>query len=137
LETLLKGRYQKLGKIPRRATRMIEGCSELKYSERLAATGLTSLENRRTRGDLIEVFKMIKGISKLEYRNYFRLEENSRTRGHKCKIVKERSRLDLRKNFFSQRIVSEWNKLPTSVVGAESANSFKNRYDSYIRLERK
>jgi ribonuclease P/MRP protein subunit RPP40 len=104
---------------------------------RLAATGLTSLEDRRTRGDLIEVFKMIKGISKLDYRAFFRLDANSRTRGHTYKLVKERSRLDIRKNYFSQRIVSEWNKLPTSVVAAESVNSFKNRYDSFISLRSK
>jgi len=133
----LKGDIKNLEKIQRRATRMIEGCSRLKYSERLAATGLTSLEDRRTRGDLIEVFKMIKGISKLDYRAFFRLDANSRTRGHTYKLVKERSRLDIRKNYFSQRIVSEWNKLPTSVVAAESVNSFKNRYDSFISLRSK
>ena len=61
---------------------MIEGYRDLKYAERLVATGLISLEDRRTRGDLIEVFKMIKGTSKLDYKSFFTLDVNSRTRGH-------------------------------------------------------
>ena len=55
-----------LEKIQHRATKMIEECKGLKYADRLAATGLTSLEDRRTRGDLIEVFKIIKGISRID-----------------------------------------------------------------------
>jgi hypothetical protein len=132
----LKGDIKNLEKVQRRATRMIEGYRDLKYTERLAATGLISLEDRRTRGDLIEVFKMIKGTSKLDYKSFFTLDVNSRTRGHNYKIVKERSRLDIRKHCFSQRIVSEWNRLPPSVVAAESVNSFKNRYDRFISLGR-
>jgi hypothetical protein len=86
---------------------VIEECRELKYSERLAVTGLTSLKDRRTRGDLIKVFKMIKGFSKVDYRSFFTLDINTRTRGHKYKLVKNRSRLEIRKNCFSQRIVSQ------------------------------
>jgi hypothetical protein len=41
-------------------------------------------------------------------------------------------RMYIRKNCVSQRVVSEWNKLPAVVVEAESVNSFKNRYDRYI-----
>jgi len=75
---------------------------------------------------------MIKGISKVDYRNFFQLDGNTRTRGHKYKLAKYRSRLDTRKNYFSQRVVNEWNQLPAVVVEAESVNSFKNRYDRYI-----
>jgi hypothetical protein len=128
----LKGDIKNLEKVQRRATKMIEGCRDLSYTERLAITGLTTLEDRRSRGDLIEVFKMIKGFSRLDYKAFFTLDENSRTRGHNYKIVKDRSRLDIRKYCFSQRIVNEWNGLPASVVAAESVNSFKNRYDSYV-----
>ena len=95
-------------------------------------TGLTSLEDRCTRGDLIKVFKMIKGINKVDCNKFFKLDENSRTRGHKYKIVKIRSRLNIRKNYFSQRVVSEWKKLPAAVVEAETVNSFKNRYDKFM-----
>jgi ribonuclease P/MRP protein subunit RPP40 len=133
----LRGNVQNLEKVQRRATRMIEECKGMKYSDRLDVSGLTSLEDRRNRGDLIEVFKMIKGISKVNYRIFFTLDANSRTRGHKYKLVKNRSRLEIRRNFFSQRVVSQWNRLPSAVVEADTVNSFKNRYDSYIRELRK
>jgi hypothetical protein len=67
----------------------------------------------------------------MDYREFFEIVENSRTRGHKYKIIKVRSRLELRKHFFSQRVVEVWNKLPSIIVEAESINSFKNRLDSH------
>src|SRR3989442_374839 len=102
----------------------------------LKITGLPTMEARRKRGDLIEVFKILKGFSKVDYKHYFQLVNSSKTRGNKYKLVKSRSRLDIRKHFFSQRVVNGWNKLPDSVVEAESVNSFRNKYDSYVRLQR-
>ena len=97
---------------------------------------MPTLEARRNRGDHIEVFKILRGFSKVDHKHFFHLAENNRTRGNKYKLAKSRSRLDLRKNFFSQRVVSEWNNLPNSVVEAESINSFKNKYDSFVSLQR-
>ena len=56
----------------------------------------------------------------------------NRTRGYKYKLVKERSRLEIRKHFFSQRVISLWNGLPSHVVDADSVNAFKNRYDRHV-----
>ena len=86
---------------------------------------------REERGDVIEVFKLIKGFDKVDYRQFFQLASCSRTRGHMYKIIKVRSRLDIRKVFFSQRVVNLWNGLPASVVEADSVNGFKNRLDAY------
>ena len=116
---------------------MISDIKKLSYHDRLHATNLITLEDRRIRGDMIETFKMLKGISNVDYREFFRLVENRKTRGHMLKLEKVRSRTNLRKYSFSQRIVNTWNNLPESVVAAESVNSFKNRYDSYMsRIER-
>ena len=128
----LKKDIDKLEKVQKRATRMIEECRGMNYEQRLKFTGLTSLVERRIRGDMIEVFKIIKGFDKINSESFFDIRTSSRTRGHKLKIEKKRSRLEIRKNFFSQRIVNEWNKLPEHVIEAESVNCFKNRYDDYI-----
>ena len=109
---------------------MIAGYSNMPYENRLQYTGLTTLGQKKS-GDLIEVFKFFKGFNTVDYRKYFKLVGNTRTRGYNYKIEKTRSRLDIRKNFFSQRIVNGWNSLPGDVVGAESINSFKNRYDKF------
>ena len=60
---------------------------------------------------------------------FFKHKEGSRTRGHKAALVKEQCRLDLRKYSFSQRVINEWNKLPTDCINASSVNMFKNRID--------
>ena len=43
----------------------------------------------------------------------------------------DRSKYELRRHYFSHRIVSIWNSLPDSVVSAESVNSFKSRLDKF------
>ena len=118
-------------RVQHRATKMINGLKNVSYETRLERTGLITLEKRRERGDLIEVFKLIKGFENVDYTRFFNLVGSSRTRGHRYKIVKLRSKLDIRKHFFSQRVVNSWNNLPASVVEADSVNSFKNRLDNF------
>jgi len=45
---------------------MIEECVGKSYNERLENVGLTTLENNIIRADMIEVFKIVKGLT----RNY-------------------------------------------------------------------
>ena len=125
----LKKDQEVLEKVQRKATKMIDGFRHKTYEERLSETGLTTLVQRRKRGDLIETFKLIKGITHVDYTHFFKINENM-GRGHMYKFVKNRSRLNVRAHFFSQRIVNDWNKLPTDVVNADSVNSFKNRLDA-------
>ena len=110
---------------------MISACRNMSYSDRLKFTGLTTLEDRRDRGDLIEVFKFVKGFSKVNTSKFFVFSKGTRTRGHEYKLQKSRSRLDIRKHCFSQRVVDKWNSLPAAIVQAQSVNSFKNMYDKY------
>lgn len=132
----LKKHIDNMEKVQHRATKMIVDYKHLRYEDRLKKTDLPTLEERRTRGDLIEVFKTIKGLNKSDFRNFFTIDHSSRTRGHRFKIVKHGSRLDVRKHCFSQRVVNEWNALPEVVVETESVNSFKNSYDKNIKNKR-
>ena len=63
---------------------------------------------------------------------FLKLKEGSNTRGHKTPLVKEQCRLDMRKYSFSQRVINEWNKLPTDCFNASNVNMFKNRIDIYF-----
>ena len=56
----------KLEKVQRRATKMVEGLEGYSYSDRLRILGLTTLETRFLRADLIEVFKILKGFENVE-----------------------------------------------------------------------
>ena len=59
---------------------------------------------------------------------FFTIHENI-GRGNMYKFAKQRSRLNVRASFFSQRVVNDWNKLSNDVVSADSVNAFKNRLD--------
>ena len=81
---------------------------------------------------MIEAFKLLKGIANLDHSLFFKLSGDSKVRGHTYKIVKNSFRLDVRKHFFSNRVVDAWNELPQHVVDAETVNSFKARLDTFF-----
>ena len=114
-------------RVQHRFTRMVPEVRDRSYENRLAALNLWTLEERRNRADLIELFRMKQGISGLVFEDYFELDCSGRTRGHSCKLRKDRSNRDLRRCFFSQRVVNRWNKLCEDTVSATSVNLFKNR----------
>ena len=65
----------------------------------------------RLRADLIEVYRIIHGLSTARFSTFFELGHNERTRGHSLKLHKKRVTTDLRQHFFSDRIVDKWNTL--------------------------
>ena len=77
---------------------MIEGFHSKTYEQRLHETGLTTLVQRRKMGDLIETFKLVKGITKVDHEIFFTMAENI-GRGNMYKFAKYRSRLNVRASF--------------------------------------
>ena len=61
----------------------------------------------------------------------FTVQSQARTRGHTKKLFKKQLRLDLRKHFFSQRLVDEWNSLSEETVTPETVNQFKARLNKF------
>jgi len=123
-----------LEKVQRRFTRMFSHLKKLPYEARLEELGLWSLEERRNRADIIEVFKMVKQLSSVPWNRFFKRAEDSVTRGHSWKLVKDCCRCDCRLHFFSQRVINRWNSLSQDDIDAATVNSFKNRLD--IRRKR-
>jgi len=74
---------------------------EKTYEERLKLLGLWTLEERRNRQDIIEVFKMYRGYSSVALQELFEIDTNSKgTRGHSCKLKKVRCTRDITRYFF-------------------------------------
>ena len=85
--------------VQRRFTRLIPGMSGLPYEERLDRLGLYSLEFRILRGDLIETYKILKGLDRLDTGRLFPMLGKSRTRGHSLRIRGKSFRTEMRKHF--------------------------------------
>jgi ribonucleases P/MRP protein subunit RPP40 len=124
-----------LEQVQRRATKMVEGLEHLDYERRLTHLGLQSLVNRRLRGDLIETNKIITGKEKVDPSQFFKFNQvKHNLRGHKFKLTVVRSRLEIRRQFFSQRVVEHWNRLPAAVVETTIVNSFKTKLDEWLKI---
>ena len=118
--------------VQRRATKMVRSCRNLEYKDRLKYLGLTILQTRRIRGDLLETFKIIPGRDRLESEIFFELNRSNRCRGHKLKLKKPNSRLNIRKFSFAHRIIDEWNKWSEEVIESRNLNQFKSGIDRYF-----
>jgi len=122
---------RKLEKVQRRATRLLPSLADKPYPERLSLLQLPSLQYRRLRGDLILLYKILKGYFSSDFNNFFTYSNNI-TRGHQFKLFKSFSRLKCRSDYFFNRILNHWNSLPDYIVNSSSVNSFKSLLDSHL-----
>ena len=106
------------------------------YEEKLVALNLRTFEERRTRGYLIECYKVLTGKYNVSLDTCFCLSKekvgaaNTRSSSGYLSLVNPPApRTDIRRNFFSHRVVSPWNTLPNHVKMASTTNQFKNLYD--------
>ena len=69
-----------------------------------------SLEKRKLRGDMIALFKYLKGCHTEEGQDLFSILPECRTRNNGLKLQEARFRLDIRKNVLTVRAVRQWNQ---------------------------
>ena len=114
-----------LERIQRRWTRTVAGLQDLSYDERLRSLNLFSVKGRLLRADLIYLWKMFNGQCAVAANTIFTPALSRRTRGHQFKIQVEQVRLDVRKRFFTHRVVNDWNNLSQDTVATSSLSTFK------------
>jgi ribonucleases P/MRP protein subunit RPP40 len=100
-----------LEKVQRRAVGMVSGLRSAGYEDRLRELGLTTLEERRHRADMLQMFKIMNGAGGLEITDWFGPPTAARTRQHAdpLNVRPNHGRLEIRQNFFSVRAGARWN----------------------------
>ena len=125
-------------------TRLLSDVRGTTYEERLKDVGLTTLTERRERGDAIEAFKTLNGFNRVEKSDWFDIETDDQrpTRRNmviddggerrKTNVLKvETARLEVRKHFFNVCAASIWNNIPDEVRNKKTVNGFKAAYDGW------
>ena len=115
--------------VQRRFTRLVDGIGLMTYEQRCEKLGLTTLLERRARGDLIETFKIVNGF--VQYGNHL---FNKSVSGEKL-VLRKNSNTNFKRDFFSSRVVKYWNKLPSSIKTPAQWDDFKHETDIPIHLE--
>ena len=133
-----EGDKEVLEKVQRRAIGMVTNWRERTYEGRLREAGMMSLVDRRLRGDMIATYKVMSGKDKVDPGVLFTLPGEERmtrqTAGvHPIRAQVVKPKLDIRRNSFSQRVVTPWNSLPDRMKEVGTVDGFKAMYDEWVR----
>jgi hypothetical protein len=113
---------EKIESVQKRVTKQFPGMKNLSYPERLKKLGLPTFAYRRIRGDMIEVYKIIKGCYDREASSFLKLMNETglrfSSRINSNKVVHQHVKSNKRKYAFTLRVSRRWNKLPDTVVNA-------------------
>ena len=143
-----EGDIKTLEKVQERFIRMLSDVKGQTYEEKLLDAGLTTLKERRLRGDMIETYKTMNGFNRVEKNNWFVITQDTARETRRTTTVteagaikkthileQESPRLEVRKNFFNVRVVNDWNKIPEEVKAQKTVNAFKGGYDRWKMLK--
>ena len=126
---------KRIENIQRTFTKKIHGMANKSYTERMQLLKLPSLEFRRLRGDLIEVFKIIHEIyDPVTTTSLLTAHQNIKgtRKNNNLNLSKSGTKRNKSKMFFTNRINNTWNNLPNYVVNADNVNDFKNKIDKHF-----
>jgi ribonuclease P/MRP protein subunit RPP40 len=114
---------------------MVSGLKGASYEEKLLELGLPTLEERRHQADMIQTFKIVRGIDRVDYTTWFQLaSETGRattSADDTLNLRPKTTRLEVRRHFFSNRVVEGWNQIPSEIKNARNVSCFKKAYKKH------
>ena len=119
-----------LENVQKQAIRMVSGLRSTSYEDKLKEIGLWTLEKRRQMFDMVQVYKILNDVGNIDVSiSKISVDANqrisTRSQSDPLNLVKKRNSLDIRKYFFTERVVDIWNKLPSKVKHAPTLRAFK------------
>ncbi|XP_065651306.1 uncharacterized protein LOC136079497 [Hydra vulgaris] len=106
--SLLKSDIKEIEKIQHKVTEVPHDLIGLPYAERCRRLNFTILETRRRHGDLIQQFKLENGFEIINRNNPPIRRSSSNV------LMREFTYNNAHRNFFTNRIVNDWNNLPSA-----------------------
>jgi hypothetical protein len=124
-----------LESVQRKVTKCIDGLHGLPYTARLQRLQLPTLATRRLYYDMLECYKIVHKLVRSECAGVLALSAH-RTRGFQCKVTSTSivAHSNVRKHFFVERALSEWNALPDEVVQKDSYGKFKLSLRNHLKM---
>ena len=126
-----------LERVQRRASRLALGQkrNEMEYEDRLRKLKWPTLETRRLFLSLVECYKIVFGMNKLNFDDLFEITKCNSTRAnHPYKLYVKPAKCNPYKYSFPIRIVRDWNSLPGSIVEAGSLSRFKSALKRFLNI---
>ena len=121
-----------LEKVQRRAVMMVTGLVGQTYEERLIEMNMVTLEERRHQMDMLEMYKILTGKDDVERDVLFSMaadqERATRATADQLNVLIPAARLEVRKQFFTQRVPKLWNAVPATLKQSATAASFRHGY---------
>ena len=122
-----------------KAVNMISGLKGKSYQEKLKELNMQSLETRRKRFDIIQVYKIMNSLVDMNSNQWFTLVSemairNTRQTADPNSLTIQRARTQIRQNFFTIRAAASWNSIPITIRSARSLQIFKNKLDEYLSV---
>jgi Reverse transcriptase (RNA-dependent DNA polymerase) len=126
----LQSDIKTIEKVQERAIKMMTGLKSVSYEDRCKEAGLETLENRRKLQDMAQTYKLVHGIDRIERIGLFSHIPAGRTRlaADPLNMRSEQAKTDIRKNFFTQRIVQSWNQISSINKNCKNIHAFKSIY---------
>ena len=133
------GDIECLERVQQRAVSMVSGLRGRSYLERLEEMGMETLAERRHQQDMQQTFRILHGIDRVNSDGWFAMQSDServtRAAADPFNMRPLNARLEIRRNFFTQRVTEKWNLVPANLKTLKTVNSFKNSYRRHRRGE--
>ena len=119
-------------KVQQKAVGMVGGMKAKDYPSKLKELNMETLQERRHQADMHYVYRVVTEKDDVRADTWFRpaaagLRQTRNATGP-LNLQANHGRLDIRRNFFSARVVDNWNAIPTEIKLLTTISSFKSAY---------